>query len=59
MTVELLELSNYLAQKPLYLLSRKLVSEGSEHVDLILDTKLCSALFIDALLPSQVLIVEN
>ena len=59
MTVELLELSNYLAQKPLYLLSRKLVSEGSEHVDFILDTKLSSALFIDALLPSQVLIVEN
>lgn len=59
MTVEMLEMSNYLAQKPLDLLSWKLVSEGSEHVDLILDTKLCSALFIDALLPSQVLIVEN
>ena len=59
MTVEMLEMSNYLAQKPLDLLSWKLVSEGSEHVDLILDTKLCSALFIDTLLPSQVLIVEN
>ena len=35
------------------------VGEGAEHLVLVLDLELCSALFADALLPQQVLCLEN